>query len=114
MLVAAVVATPVGIGEAAATFGHPGWLLAGAAVGVCSSVVPYVIDQLVMARLRRASFALMLSILPASATVVGMVVLAQLPTGQDLLGVALVITAIACHRTREGEPWSTHGSAPRD
>jgi inner membrane transporter RhtA len=97
MLVAAVVATPFGAGAALPAFGQPGLLLAGVAVGICSSVIPYLTDQLAMARLRRATFALMLSLLPASATVIGLVVLAQVPTAQDLLGVALVIAAVAAH-----------------
>lgn len=98
MLVAAVVITPLGLVGAAPAVDHPGWLLAGAAVGVCSSVIPYVTDQLAMARVRRATFAMMLSILPASATVIGLLVLTQLPTVFDLLGVALVIAAIAVHQ----------------
>lgn len=98
MVVAAVVATPLGIGSAALALAHPGWLLAGAAVGICSSVIPYVTDQLVMARLRRATFALMLSILPATATAIGAIVLAQRPTPQDLIGIALVITAVSIHQ----------------
>jgi inner membrane transporter RhtA len=98
MLVAAVVTIPLGLAGAAPAFGHPGWLLAGVAVGVCSSVIPYVIDQLAMARVSRATFALMLSILPACATVIGLLVLAQLPTVHDLLGVALVIAAVAIHQ----------------
>jgi inner membrane transporter RhtA len=97
-LIAAVVTTPLGLAGAAPAFEHPGWLLAGVAVGVCSSVIPYVTDQLAMARLRRATFALMLSILPACATVVGLLVLTQLPTVHDLLGVALVIAAVAIHQ----------------
>jgi inner membrane transporter RhtA len=98
MLIAAVVTTPLGLLDAAPAFTHPGWLLAGVAVGVCSSVIPYVTDQLAMARLRRATFALMLSILPACATVIGLIVLAQLPTVSDLFGVALVIAAVAVHQ----------------
>jgi inner membrane transporter RhtA len=102
MLIAAVVAMPMGLGAAVPAFVHPGWLLAGVAVGVCSSVIPYVADQLAMARLRRATFALMLGILPASATVIGMLVLAQLPTVRDLAGVALVIAAVAIHQQPAG------------
>ncbi len=98
MLVAAMVATPLGIGGAVGVFAHPGWLLAGIGVGICSSVIPYVTDQLVMARLRRATFALMLSILPGAATVIGVIVLAQFPTAQDLGGIALVILGVAIHQ----------------
>ena len=100
MLVAAIVATPWGIGGAVPTLTHPTWLLWGIAVGLCSSVIPYVTDQLAMARLRRATFALMLAILPATATVIGLLVLGQVPTVQDLVGIALVILGVALHQER--------------
>jgi len=108
MLIAAVVATPFGIGGAAPAFGHPMWLLAGVAVGVCSSVIPYITDQLAMARLRRATFALMLSILPATATVIGLLVLGQVPTVQDVVGVGLVMLAVVIHQQEE----KTDGADP--
>jgi len=104
MLVAAVVATPFGISGAAPTFLHPDWLLWGIGVGLCSSVIPYVTDQLAMARLPRATFALMLAILPATATGIGLIVLGQVPTLQDLIGIALVIAGVALH----------HEHAPHD
>jgi inner membrane transporter RhtA len=45
MLIAAVAATPWGLGGALPAFRHPVLLLAGIGVGVCSSVIPYVTDQ---------------------------------------------------------------------
>jgi inner membrane transporter RhtA len=101
MLIAAVVVTPFGLGGALRVFGHPGLLLAAAGVGVCSSVIPYVTDQLAMARLPRASFALMLALLPMFATVIGAIVLRQFPTRQDLLGIGLVIAGVAVHKVPE-------------
>jgi inner membrane transporter RhtA len=98
MLVAAVVATPFAIGQAVPAFTHPVWLLWGIAVGLCSSVIPYVTDQLAMARLPRATFALMLALLPATATVTGLLVLSQVPTPRDLAGIALVVAGVAVHR----------------
>jgi len=98
MLVAAVLVTPFTVGAAAPTFTHPAWLLWGIGVGVTSSVLPYVADQLAMARLARATYALMLSLLPATATVIGLVVLAQVPTAAELAGIALVIFGVALHR----------------
>jgi inner membrane transporter RhtA len=98
MLVAGVVATPIGLGGALPAFAHPMLLLAGVGVGVCSSVVPYVTDQLAMARLPRATFALMLALLPVFATIIGAIVLRQLPTGQDVLGIALVVAGVALHQ----------------
>ncbi len=100
MLIAAVAVTPFGLASAAPAFTHPVWLLWGIGVGICSSVIPYVTDQLAMARLPRATFALMLALLPAFATVIGLVVLGQVPTGQDVAGIALVIVGVAVHHDR--------------
>jgi inner membrane transporter RhtA len=102
MIVSVVVATPFAIVQAAPTFVHPVWLLWGIGVGLCSSVIPYVTDQLAMARLPRATFALMLALLPAAATAIGLVVLAQVPTVQDLVGIALVIGGVAVHEESSG------------
>jgi inner membrane transporter RhtA len=98
MLVAAVLVTPVGGWAALPAFTDPGTLAAGVGVGVASSVVPYVFDQLAMARLPRASYALMVSLLPATATVVGVLVLAQVPSPAEAAGVALVVAGVAVHR----------------
>jgi inner membrane transporter RhtA len=97
MLIAAVVATPAGLPGAIPAFTHPVWLAWGIGVGVCSSVIPYVTDQLAMARLPRATFALMLALLPAAATVIGLIILGQVPTPTDLLGIGLVIAGVALH-----------------
>jgi inner membrane transporter RhtA len=100
MLVAALVVAPFGVPAAAPVLAHPGWLAAGVGVGVCSSVVPYVADQLVMARVRRSTFALLLSALPASATVIGLLVLGQTPTWRDLCGIGLVAAGLVLHQER--------------
>jgi inner membrane transporter RhtA len=101
MLVALVVATPLGVGYTGPALTHPLWLAWGIGVGICSSVIPYVTDQLAMARLRRATFALMLALLPAAATVIGLIVLGQVPTIEDLIGIALVIGGVALHHEQK-------------
>jgi inner membrane transporter RhtA len=73
-------------------------IAAGIGVGVSSSVIPYVFDQLAMARLARATYALFVALLPATATVIGVVVLRQLPTAVDLAGIGLVMAGVALHR----------------
>jgi inner membrane transporter RhtA len=98
MLVAALVVTPLAGREVAPALGDPIALLAGVGVGVSSSVIPYVTDQLAMARLARATYALLVSLLPATATVIGIVVLTQIPTLAELAGVTLVVTGVALHR----------------
>jgi inner membrane transporter RhtA len=99
MLVAMVVALPIGIRQAAPAFVSPLLLAAGIGVGISSSVIPYVSDQLAMARLPRATFALLLSLLPAMASLIGAVVLHQLPTAAEIGGIALVIGGVLLHRT---------------
>jgi inner membrane transporter RhtA len=98
MLIAAVVVTPIGGWQALPAFAAPVALLAGIGVGVSSSVIPYVADQLALARLPRATYALMVSLLPATATVIGIVVLTQVPTALEVAGVALVVAGVAIHR----------------
>ena len=98
MLVAAVVVTPVGVPAVAPVLDDPVALAAGAGVGICSSVIPYVADQLALARLTRATYALMVSLLPATATVIGIVVLAQVPSLPETAGVALVVAGVGVHR----------------
>jgi len=102
MAVAFLLLMPVGFLQAAQAFGNPSLVLAGIGVGLCSSVIPYVCDQLAMSRLPRASFALLLALLPATATLVAALVLAQIPGPRDLLGIALVMAGIALHRPARG------------
>ena len=98
MLVAMAAALPIGIGDALPAFADPLLLAAAIGVGISSSVIPYVCDQLAMARLKRASFALLLALLPATASAIGIVVLRQIPSAGDLAGIALVIVGVALHR----------------
>jgi inner membrane transporter RhtA len=91
MLVAGLVITPIGGAQALPAFADPALHLAGIGVGVASSVIPYITDQLALARLPRATYALMVALLPATATVIGIAVLAQVPTPGEATGVALVV-----------------------
>ncbi|WP_012182554.1 EamA family transporter [Salinispora arenicola] len=100
MLLAAVIALPIGIWDAAPAVVDVVALAAGVGIGVSSSVIPYVTDQLAMARLPRATYALLVCLLPATATVVGIIVLAQVPTAPEVVGVVLVVAGVAVHQAR--------------
>jgi inner membrane transporter RhtA len=104
MLVAAVVVTPIAGWQAAPAVLDPVALLAGIGVGVSSSVIPYVFDQLAMARLSRGTYALMVALLPATATVIGVAVLGQVPSPVEVAGVLLVVAGVALHRDPEVAP----------
>jgi inner membrane transporter RhtA len=97
MLVALVVVTPLAGWDAIPAFADPVALGAGIGVGLSSSVIPYVCDQLAMARMTRSTYALLVSLLPATATVIGIVVLTQLPSAVEIAGVTLVVIGIALH-----------------
>jgi inner membrane transporter RhtA len=98
MLIATVVVTPLAGWAAAPAVTDPVALLAGAGVGISSSVIPYVCDQLAMARLSRAAYALMVALLPATATVIGIAVLGQVPSWIEVTGVLLVVAGVGLHR----------------
>jgi inner membrane transporter RhtA len=101
MLVAAIAVTPMGGWQVVPVALDPIALLAGIGVGVSSSVIPYVFDQLAMARLSRGTYALMVALLPATATVVGVAILGQVPSPVEVLGVLLVVAGVAIHRDPE-------------
>ncbi|MGL5924424.1 EamA family transporter [Chroococcidiopsis sp.] len=98
MAAAFIFVMPIGFSEAVAALPHPTLILAGVGVGVCSSIIPYICDQLAMSRLPRNTFALMLSLLPATATIVGAIVLAQIPMLKDLVGISFVMAGVAIHK----------------
>ena len=102
MLAALVVVTPLAGWDALPALDDPVAIAAGVGVGVASSVIPYVCDQLAMARLPRSTYALLVSLLPATATVIGIVVLGQVPAPDEVAGVALVVAGVAVHRDA---PW---------
>ncbi|MFG1711263.1 DMT family transporter [Nonomuraea sp. M3C6] len=115
MLAASAFALPLAVWQAAPTLADPVALGAGAGVGICSSVIPYVCDQLAMARMARSTYALLVALLPATATVIGAVVLRQLPLLPELIGVALVVLAVALHREHpSAQERDTPDSARRD
>jgi inner membrane transporter RhtA len=109
MLIALVIVSPLGLRGASVAFTRPSLLLAGIGVGITSSVIPYVTDQLAMARLPRSTFALLLSLLPASATAIGILVLHQVPSPVEIVGILLVAGGIALHQG--GGPASAPGAA---
>lgn len=103
--VAAVLLAPllaVGGPGSTAALADPLVVVLAVGVGVLSSVVPYVLDQLVLRRVGQARFAVLLALLPATATVVGLVALAQVPGPLEGLGIAAVIAAVGL-RSRDGD-----------
>jgi inner membrane transporter RhtA len=93
MAIGAVAVGPFLVVSAVPALVDPLLLAACLAVGVASSVVPYGLEQVAMKRLPRARFALLLALLPATATIIGALVLGQVPGIVESAGILLIVTA---------------------
>ena len=93
MAIGALGLAPVLVPSAAPALSSPALLAACLLVGVAASVVPYALEQIAMRRLPRARFALLLALLPATAAIVGAVVLGQVPGPLEAAGIACVVLA---------------------
>lgn len=94
---AAVLLCPLALGTGPA-WGSPILLVMTAGVGVLSTVLPYALDQVVLRRVDHAQFALLLALLPAVASVVGLIVLGQLPHPMEAAGIIAIALAVAAAR----------------
>ncbi|HEV2778401.1 MAG TPA: EamA family transporter [Actinophytocola sp.] len=93
--VATVALSPLALGTGPA-WASPRLLLLGIGVGVLATAIPYALDQVVLRRdVNRATFAVLLALLPVTATLTGVVLLAQTPTLPEAIGILAVVTGIA-------------------
>ena len=65
----------------------------GLGIAILSSVLPYSLELLALRRLSATVFGILLSLEPAVAALAGLVVLEQVLSGEQLLGMALVVAA---------------------
>jgi len=126
MLIAAIAITPLGLRDAMPALSDLVLVGAGIGVGLTSSVIPYVFDQMAMTRLPRSTYALFVALLPATAVAIGVIVLGQIPAWIEIVAVALVVAGVVIHReatpeTRElpvpaesDSEGDQHGSAIRE
>jgi inner membrane transporter RhtA len=94
LAIGALALLPIGIRHSASVFASPRLLGLCLVVGVSSNAVPYAFDQVVLRRVTRRTFALLLALLPMTATVIGALVLRQIPSVAELIGIALVVAAL--------------------
>jgi inner membrane transporter RhtA len=95
MVVAGALLLPVGIADAGAQLLSPELLAVGFAVAILSSVIPYSLELEALRRLPKGLFGVLMSLEPAVAAVIGLVVLNQSLAARELLAIALVVTASA-------------------
>ncbi|MFF3643932.1 DMT family transporter [Streptomyces sp. NPDC002564] len=113
MAVAAVLFLPLGITAAGAKLVDPGTVALGAAVAVMSSVLPYTLELLALRRLPAHTFAILMSLEPAIASVAGFLVLSQALSVAEALAIALVIAAsMGAVRTQVGRRGTGRGADP--
>jgi inner membrane transporter RhtA len=93
MAAGAVVMLPVGLVAGGSQLFTPYVLIVGLTVAVLSSVVPYSVELIALRRVTARAFGVMLSLDPAVAAAVGLLVLSQHLTGREWLALALVIAA---------------------
>ncbi|MEO1060132.1 MAG: EamA family transporter [Actinomycetota bacterium] len=95
LAIGAVVFAPVAAPSTAPVWTDARLLLVCLAVAVFSNVVPYGLDQITLRRLTAERFAMLLAILPVTATIVAAVVLGQVPRPLEAAGIAVVVVALA-------------------
>ena len=93
MLAAAVLVLPIGVAQAGAALLDTRWLLAGLAVAVLSSAIPYTLEMYVLRHLPKRTFSILLSLEPAVGAVAGWIVLAERLSLQQMLAMAFIMTA---------------------
>jgi inner membrane transporter RhtA len=93
MLAAAIVVAPIGIYHAGTTMLDPQWLVAGLAVALLSSAIPYALEMFSLNHLPKNTFSILLSLEPAVGALAGWLVLAEHLSLSQGLAIALVMAA---------------------
>ena len=105
MLAAALVVVPIGVWHAGSALLNPQWLVAGLAVALLSSAIPYALEMFALNHLPKNTFSILLSLEPAVGALAGWVVLAEHLTLLQGLAIAMVMAASM------GTAWSAGRSA---
>jgi inner membrane transporter RhtA len=92
-IVAAVVMFPVGAASGGTTLLRPEFLLLGAGVGLLSSVIPYTLEMEALRRVPPRVFGILMSLEPAVAALVGLILLGEILAPREWLAIGLVILA---------------------
>ncbi|MBH5333418.1 EamA family transporter [Streptomyces pactum] len=95
MAVAALMAVPFGVAESGTALLQPWVLLAGLGVALLSSVIPYSLDLEALRRIPPRVFGILMSLEPAMAALIGLVVLQESLHWEQWVAVLCVVAASA-------------------
>jgi inner membrane transporter RhtA len=95
MVVAAVLITPVGVAAGGKTLLRPDILLTGLGIGLLSSIIPYSLEMEALRRIPARVFGIWMSLEPAVAALVGLVLLGQSLAAREWLAIGCVMVACA-------------------
>ncbi len=113
MLIAAVVVTPGALATANGSLRRPPVLVAGAAVGLLSSAIPYAVELRALRRLSTRVFGIWMSLEPVAAALIGLALLGQhLSVGEWAAVGCVVIACIGAARSAPPSAAPTPISAP--
>ncbi|MFD0664243.1 EamA family transporter [Thermocatellispora tengchongensis] len=101
MIVSLVLVAPVGLASGGAGLLDPELLLIGLGVGLLSSVIPYSIELEALRRMPKKVFGILMSLEPAAAALVGLVVLGEVLHLREWAAIGCVVVA-SVGATRSG------------
>jgi inner membrane transporter RhtA len=106
MIVGALVVSPAGIAQGGSALWRPAVLATGAAVGLLSSVVPYRLELEILRRIPARVFGIWMSLEPAAAALVGLVMLGESLAAREwaAIGCVMIACAGAARERPRGEP----------
>ncbi|ACZ88728.1 EamA family transporter [Streptosporangium roseum] len=93
MIVSFLLIAPVGIGTGGADLLQPELLLIGLGVGLLSSVIPYSIELEALRRMPKQVFGILMSLEPAVAAMVGLLVLGEVLDVREWAAIGCVVVA---------------------
>ncbi|WP_336208929.1 EamA family transporter [Nonomuraea sp. LPB2021202275-12-8] len=93
MIVSVVVIAPVGVTTGGADLLQPELLLIGLGVGLLSSVIPYSLELQALRRMPKHVFGILMSVEPAVAALIGVVVLNELLHLQQWAAIGCIVAA---------------------
>jgi inner membrane transporter RhtA len=93
LVIAALIALPLGARGVGQVLDQPRVLLIGCGVALLSSIVPYICELAALRRMPTRVFGVLMSLEPGAAAIAGLVVLGQALRGREVLALVLVSVA---------------------